>query len=56
MTIEQIIELLTKHIDIQSAEYSLAVSSIDIPAALAVEASLIRSKHTLALLQTLIGK
>lgn len=56
MTIEQIIALLQKHIDNQSAEYSLAMARVDITAAVTIEAGLIRSRHSLSLLQTLIGK
>lgn len=56
MTVEQIIDLLQKHIGIQSADYSLAVARVDMPKTLELEMSLVQSRHTLALLQTLIGK
>lgn len=54
MTIERIIELLSKHISLQSADYALAMARVDIPTALAIEAGLIQSRNTLALLQTLL--
>lgn len=50
-----IIDLLTKHIGLKSAEYSLAVARVDIPATLTLQAELVQSRHTLALLETLRG-
>ena len=53
MTIARIIEMLSAHIGNLQAAYSLAAARVDIPEVLRLEAEMIVSKHSFALLATI---
>lgn len=56
MTIEKIVGLLQVHINNQQAAYSLAMARADAATAMAIDAELIESRNSMALLLTLPGR